>query len=262
MVIPLNKTTKNGRPYNRRPQVEKLLKELEVLVPDQLVKRLTCAQQAVPSEVLVYYLRHTELALAAKHLEPIFTVFYSRLEAALRKTCPDGRIAHAAFIRDEITGRVLEMIATDRNTPIDQMYYWEINFNHALANLRKDVLRELGPARKTDPLINAEPLTQNDSDGDEIRPEVDIAAADFFNSSPSILDDQYFRMHLMDAISNLPEDERRAVGLLLQGMQIDSQNPEVMTIAKALECTEKTVRNRLQRAYKTLRVVLQKEHLL
>ena len=125
--------------------------------------------------------------------------------------------------------------------------------------MRKDVLNKLGPARETDPLINAEPLTHEGEGGHEINSEVDIAAADFINPNPSKLDDSAFRLRLMDAINGLPEDEKRAVGLFLQGMQTESQDPEVMTIAKALECTDRTVRNRLNRAHEKLRVVLQSE---
>jgi len=44
-------------------------------------------------------------------------------------------------------------------------------------------------------------------------------------------------------------------------MPIESQDPEVETIAKVLECTERTVRNRLNRAIEKLRVVLQAEEL-
>lgn len=262
MVIPLKKTTKEGEPYHRRAEVEQVLNELDGLAPDQLVNQLTCTQQAVPFEVLIYFLRHTELALTARHLEPIFITFYSRLEAALRKTVSDAWLDHAIAVREEIAERVVVMIAKDRDSQEDSMYYWETNFNGALANLRTDVLRKLGPARKTDPLINAEPLTHEGEDGHEISPEVDIAAADFINPNPSKLDDLTFRLRLMDAINELPEDERRAVGLSLQGMQIESQDPEVMTIAKALACSDRTVRNRLKRAYEKLRLMLQAEDII
>jgi len=259
MVIPLKKTTQKGEPYLRRAEIEHVLNELAGLPANQLVDRLKCSQKIIPFEVFIYYLRHPELALGAEHLNPIFTVFYDRLEAALRKTVSDSQFDNAAAIREEIAERVVEMIAEDRNSQDEKMYYWETNFNHALANFRKDVLRSIGPARESDPLINAEPLTYEDEHGHEIKPEVDIAAADFINPNPSKLDDSAFRSRLMDTINMLPTNERRAVGLLLQGMQIESQDPKVMTISKALDCTERTVRNRLGRAYEKLRIALQVE---
>ncbi|HCT2470270.1 DNA-damage-inducible protein D [Klebsiella pneumoniae] len=259
MVIPIKKTTKEGEPYRRRAEIERVLNELDCLMPDQLVDRLTSTHNTIPFEIFIYYLRHSEIGLAAKHLEPIFTTFYSRLEAALRMAVSDAWLDHAVAIREEITERVVEMIAKDRNSQGDKMYYWETNFNHALDSMITDVLRKLGPARETDPLINSEPLERKCEGRHEVSPEVDIAASDFINPNPSKLDDAAFRLCLAAAINGLPEDERRAVGLLLQGMQIESQDPDVMTIAKALECTDRTVRNRLSRAYKKLRLVLQEE---
>lgn len=259
MVIPLKKTTKEGEPYTRRAEIEQVLNELDGLAPDQLVDRLRCTQHVVPFEVLIYYLGHSEIGLTEQYLNPIFIAFYSRLEAALRKTVSEAWFDHAIAIREEIAERVVEMIAKARASQDDKMYYWEINFNDALAKIRIDVLRKQGPARETDPLINSVPLTHEGDDGHEISPEVDIAAADFVNPNPSKLDNETFRLRLMDAINALPEDERRAVGLLLQGMQIESLDPEVMTIAKALACTDRTVRNRLKRAYEKLRTVLQED---
>jgi len=66
-------------------------------------------------------------------------------------------------------------------------------------------------------------------------------------------------LELDAAIDALPDDQRRVVGLLRQGFQIDSKDPNIMTIAKLLQCDERTVRNRRDRAYKTLKSVLQEE---
>ncbi|HBX38613.1 MAG TPA: hypothetical protein DEG76_15585 [Pseudohongiella sp.] len=261
MVLPLKKTTQDAEPYQRRAEIEQVLSSLDGLAPDQLVERLTCTHQAVPFEVLIYFLRHTELELGSKHLEPIFRTFYGRLEAALRKSVSDTWIDYAATIREELAERIVEMIAKDRDSDEEKMYYWEVNFNHALSNLCTDVLRKHGPARETDPLINARPLTEESDSGEEVSHEVDIAAAEFINPNPSKIDEVAFRLRLMHAINELPVDERRAVGLWLQGMPIESQDPEAETIAQALECRERTVSNRLKRAFEKLRIVMQAEEL-
>lgn len=261
MVIPLKKTTREGEPYHRRAEIEQALSALDNLAPGQLVERLTCTQHAVPFEVLIYFLRHTELELGPKYLEPIFCTFYGRLEAVLQKVVSGAWIDHAASIREELSEQIIEMIAKDRGSQEEKMYYWEVNFNDALSKLRTDVLRKHGPARKTDPLNNARPLTEESDNGEEVSHEVDIAAAEFINPNSSIIDDVAFRSRLVDAINELPEDERRAFGLRWQGMPIESQDPEVETIAKVLECTERTVRNRLNRAIEKLRAVLQAEEL-
>ena len=174
MIIPLKKTTKEGEPYCRRTEIERVLNELDGLTPAQLVDSLTYLEQSVPFEIFIYYLRHSEIGLTAKYLEPIFTTFYSRLESALKRTVSDAWLDQAVIIREEILGQLFEMIAKDRNSQEDNMYYWEINFNHALANLRKDVLKKFGPARESDPLINYVSLTHESEDGYEISPEVEI----------------------------------------------------------------------------------------
>ncbi|WP_145033336.1 MULTISPECIES: RNA polymerase sigma factor [Pantoea] len=259
MIIPLKKCTRQGEPYQRRTDIEDILCELDTLAVDQLVARLTCGNTPVPLEILFYYLRHSEIRLAQQHLQPVFTTFYDRVDSALRSALSPIHFAQTDSICDEITGQLLEMIAQERNSHEDNMYYWEVNFNHALSSLRKDVLKRIGPARKTDPLINYQPLMKEDEEGTDFHPKVEDAAERFFNPTPSLLDDEAFRLCLMEAINTLPEDEKRVVGLFLQGMQIESLNPEVMTIAKALACTDRTVRNRLSRAHELLRTQLQNE---
>ena len=54
--------------------------------------------------------------------------------------------------------------------------------------------------------------------------------------------------------------KKQVVGLLLQGFQIDSKDKNVMTIARVLQCDERTVRNRRDRACKALKAILQKEN--
>ena len=183
MVIPLKKTTREGEPYHRRAEIEQALSALDDLAPGQLVERLTCTQHAVPFEVLIYFLRHTELELGPKYLEPIFCTFYGRLEVVLQKVVSGAWIDHAASIREELSEQIIEMIAKDRGSQEEKMYYWEVNFNDALSKLRTDVLRKHGPARKTDPLNNARPLTEESDNGEEVSHEVDIAAAEFINPS-------------------------------------------------------------------------------
>ena len=256
MVIPLKKNTQKGEQYHRRATTEQMLGELDGLAPEQLVARLVCHQQPVPFEILIYYLRHAELGLDDKYLEPIFTAFYARLQSALRKTISDHQYGSASAVRSEITEHIMEKIAKDRGSQDDAMYYWEVNFNHALASLRRDTLRK----QDSDLLANAKPLTHGDEC--DVSDEVEIAAADFLNPTPSILDNLAFRLCLEGAINGLPDDEGRAVGLFLQGMQIESQDPEVMTISKELGCTERTVRNRIRRAHERLRIVLQSEEIL
>ncbi|NOZ51690.1 MAG: sigma-70 family RNA polymerase sigma factor [Gammaproteobacteria bacterium] len=262
MVISLGKVTRDGKPYQRRRETECLLENLDLLEPDQLVDMCLNPDEIVPFEVLIYYLRHKELALEKRHVEALFKSFYTRIETSLNQSIPDSRVDRARDIREEIVVRIMEKIASDRNTQQDKMYYWEVNFNHAFESFRKDILKQLGPTYKSDPLRNATALSQSAEEGLDVSPEVEAAAAEFFNPNQSKLDDPAFRLRLLAAINDLPDDEKRAVGLILQGIQIESKDPDVMTISKALKCRERTVRNRLSRAYSKLKDALQVEELL
>lgn len=104
------------------------------------------------------------------------------------------------------------------------------------------------------------PLGGNGENGMEISPEVEVAAADFLSGDPSKLDDPTFRLELTAAIDSLPDDQKQVIWLLLQGFQVDSKDKNVMTIASILQCDERTVRNRRDRAHKALKTILQEEN--
>jgi DNA-directed RNA polymerase specialized sigma24 family protein len=137
--------------------------------------------------------------------------------------------------------------------------YYEVNFNHALQALRFSVLRKFGPASKKDPLANPTSLTKSTENGIEVIPGLEEAAEEFFNPGSLAFNNGDFRFWLTDAIKRLPDKEQRAIGLRLQGMQVESKDPDVPTISKALGCTDRTVRNLLKRAYTELQAMLPTE---
>lgn len=177
-----------------------------------------------------------------------------RVEASLRSTINDARMSGAKNIRDEIMGRLAERIAEDCMKQLHWLDFYEIRFDKALIAFRVSVLREIGPST-----IETVPLTSDESDSSELAPEVEDAVTDFLDGTLSKLDDSVFRSALMIAIDELPVDQKQVIGLLLQDVPIDSKDPDTMTIARILGCTEKTVRNRRDRAFKTLKVALQEE---
>jgi DNA-directed RNA polymerase specialized sigma24 family protein len=73
------------------------------------------------------------------------------------------------------------------------------------------------------------------------------------------IEDSDYRSYLLTAIDSLPDDQRRVVTMLLQDIPIDSKDETTITIVKTLGCSEKTVRNRRDRAYDALRKALDKE---
>lgn len=260
MATPLKKISiKEGKPYQRRLEIEQLIDELEDLPETKLTQRCRDNDSPVPLEVLLYFLRKKIGSLSRYHFEVVFTVFFSRLEASLKRKIPDWMYDSSEGIRQEILGSFAEMIAKDRNGEEGRLDFYEVNFNSCFANLRTDVLRRIGPAKKTDPLENASPLTGMDDDIVEILPDVEKRIIEDFELGLSKLDDLSFRFKLHAAINDLPDDEREAIGLLLLGMPIEAKDPSVCTISRTLQCAVKTVNNRLNRAYRKLQAILAAE---
>lgn len=79
------------------------------------------------------------------------------------------------------------------------------------------------------------------------------------SGDPQKIDDPAFRSVLFAAIDRLPQDQKQVIGLLLKGIPIDTKEKDVMTIARILQCDERTVRNRRDRACKALKVILEEE---
>lgn len=260
MAIPLRKKSLiDEEPYQRRVKNEQLIDLLENLSAEELIQRCIDNEDPIPSEVMLYFLRNVTKLLDYQTFKVLFTALFSRLEATLKRTIPDWVFGNAHQIREEILERFAELIAEDRNGEHLKLDYYEVNFNSAFATLRKDVLRKIGPANQTDPLEKAISLTGMENDSVEILPDVENRIIQDFELGQSKLDDPSFRFSLHEAINKLPNDEREALGLLLIGMPIEAKDPNACSISNTLQCSIKTVSNRLNRAYARLRHMLVEE---
>lgn len=164
-------------------------------------------------------------------------------------------MAGARGIREEIMERFAERIAKDCRGRPGLLDFYEIRFDKAFSAFRTSVLRQIGPSA-----VDTVPLVTEKDDCLEVSAEVEAAAAEFLDGDPEKLDDPGFRLELTAAIDCLPDDQKEVIGLLLQGFQIDSKDKDVMTIARILQCDERTVRNRRDRACKALKAILQEEN--
>jgi len=163
-------------------------------------------------------------------------------------------MADAESIRGEIVSRFIDRFARDCRENGLWLDFYEAQFKRALAAFSTTVLRSIGPStNKTTPLMG----DGEHSDENELAPEVQKAAAEFFAEGPSFFDDPTFRSALGPAINTLPPDQKAVIGLWLQGIPIDAKDPNTSTIARLLKCDERTVRNRRDRAFKALRKILE-----
>lgn len=258
MPEPLKSKDKHGLPFTRPPEIEVCLARLEAVDATARLQAFAITSRKssgyVSSEALTHFLRRAHATGAKDEFKQIFGLLMKRIGQSLFATVSDSRMAGAQGIREEIMGRFAERIAKDCNGRFAMLDFFEVRFDMAFDRFRKSVLRQIGPSS-----VLTEPLSTDGEAGQEISREVEEAAAECMGGDPQKIDDPAFRLELDAAIDELPDDQRRVVGLLRQGFQIDSKDPNIMTIAKMLQCDERTVRNRRDRAFRTLNSVLQED---
>lgn len=259
MITPLQKRKDDGKGvlYSRRPEVEEEIAALEPLSRDELIERCAVRSRRDPSyvrsETVLYFLRSTRGDNSSALFDRLFRILSARVLAALpRVDSADGRTSNAtnSDIRDAVYGRFVELLASDRQEYDDRLDFFESQFDSALAALRIAAQRKAWREEKRQTPIEFDPETQEPSQ------EVEQAYAEFKRKLDINFDDADFRSRLDAAIDTLPKEQIGVIQMLLLDFQIDSKDPAVMTIAKALGCDEKTVRNRRDRAVERLQAIL------
>lgn len=260
MSAALNRRDKDGNPYERPAEIEACIEKLDSLDAEGRVALFDGASkkhpQYVPTEAVLHFLRRAGVDGDMRQFEKIFRILLKRIDQWLYSAIPDRRMDGAGEIRDEIRSRFVVLLTKDCNKHIGLLDFYEIRFDKAMVALRTSVLRKIGPATRK---IKTVPLGSQDGQGPEISAEVEAAFEEFLNGDPQKIDDPAFRLLLFDAIDRLPLDQKQVIGLFLQGIPIDAKDKDVMTIARILDCDERTVRNRKTRACKALKAILEKE---
>lgn len=256
----LKRKDKDGKPYERPPEIETCIEELDALDAGARLARFESASkkhpQYVPTEAVLHFLRRAWVDGDKGQFERIFRILLKRIDQSLYSSISDTRMEGAAEIRDEIRSRFVVLLTRDCNTHPGLLDFYEVRFDKAMVALRTTVLRKIGPATRK---IKTIPLGSQDGEGPEISAAVEAALEDFLSGDPQKIDDPAFRLVLFAAIDRLPLDQKQVIGLFLQGIPIDAKDPDAMTIARMLKCDERTVRNRKTRACKALKAILEKE---
>ena len=256
-VTPLQKRRLTGEPYTRDPKIEALLAELSLLPRDALIERAAILRRAdprfVPTECLVYFVRASRHDNNEAWFERLYRVLTQRVLRSLPKAeSPDGKTESLTrgVVRDRVFGRFAELLSSDRVAYAEKLDYFEVRFDGALASLRRDAQEQAWRDE------NRSQALEYDEESGELSPEVEAAAGTHDPFSTSDFDDPAYRTRLDTAIDALPTEQSRIVHMLSQGFPIDSKDPDVMTIAKALGRSEKTVRTYRDKAFAALRAVM------
>jgi hypothetical protein len=150
-------------------------------------------------------------------------------------------------IRNSVFDRFSEMLLSDRISSGDRLDFFEIRFDLGLKRMRLDAQEQAWREENRTAVL----------DDDDISGQ--IAAAGFGSDLPddNIFSDPHFRDRLYEAIDALPPEQSRTMHLTLLGWPTESKDPEVMTIAKALGCSDRSVRTYRARATKAIVALFQ-----
>lgn len=251
----------DGALYRRRAEIETLIDQLEELPSDELVERMCIASPThphfLPSECVLYFVRKSKRDKSSRQFERMYKALIARVERAATVAgafhSTDGKrviTARAAKIIEAVVFKFEVKLTRDRNGYYDGLDYFEVNFADSVKMLR------LTARSKIDTEENrVQPLSYDDEE--VISPEVEQAAGSFEPFDSEKFDTPGYRSALNAAINELPQKEREVVLLILKEYPIDSNDHNATTIKSVLGCTEKTVRNRRDRALARLRSALE-----
>lgn len=257
IVTPLRKRRLSGELYERDPKIEALIAELAVLPRDELIARAEITKRSdagyIPSECLVYFIRASRRDNNEAWFERLYRILIGRVLRSLPKAeSSDDRTESLTrgVVRDKVFSRFVELLSADRADYVDKLDYFEVRFDGALASLRRDAQEKAWRDEN-----RSQPL-EHDEESGELSPEVEAAAGAHDPFAASDFDDPAYRSRLDAAIEALPTEQSRIIHMLRQGFPIDSKEPDVMTIAKALGRSEKTIRTYRDKAFATLRAAM------
>lgn len=261
IVEPLHKRKKDGTLYTRPVKIQVAIELAQKWTFEEFLEKAKVKKRSdpeyIPSEVLVYYIRLTKLDNYQTRFENLYTILLDRV----RNACPrpnihvgnmEVEIAKLAEIRDLITEYVIDLILLDRQTYCEKLDFLEVRFDRAIRYLRIDRFKRVG--KKEDHKISIE----YDETGD-IPIEVEEAFASFKEAYNSEEEKLTYRINLRQAIDGLPDKERKVIEMLLTDLPIESTDPTALSICKILNCSEKTVRNRRNRAHIKIKKALEME---
>lgn len=262
-VLPLRKKDNDGLTYARPAEIIATIVDLLRLTRDEFLKRVSADDlgEGIPSECLLYFVRRPPFAADKDVLFALFAGIRQRVLKAVpvpKKRTPtlSNRVAESSVdleIQEAVLDKFQEMLCRDRQEYLDRLDFFECRFNAAVARLRSTARRDV--FNEASHLAGLAP----DSETCESNPEVEKALSRISDSFDGPKTDFLYRSKIHSAINSLPLDERRVVELFLQDIPIDSQESDTMTMVRILGCSEKTVRNRRDRAFVKIARLLNEE---
>jgi Sigma-70, region 4 len=259
LITPLKKCNAHGELYLRRPEIEKKIGILALLSYDEIISQGSIQQESdleyIPSECLLYFIRDWRKSKPSSYYKKLYELLLARVSSYVRNAENGQTILIKNAILEKVSEGFISLLIDDPKDCLYRLDYYELNFNHALKNLRLSAWRQIGRDK------NASTTTLYEKETGELKAEVEHAAGsyDLFNSSN--LSSKDYRIDLDEAINTLEPIERQIIIMYyIDGFSIDSQDPNEITIAKVIGKYEKTVRTYRDKALKKLRIALNGEN--
>lgn len=253
-IAPLRKTKIKGALYTRPPEIEARLNELAALPREELLRRCEVKDRDdtayVPSECVLHFVRACREDDRSSYFERLYKVLAARIYQRLpRAESRDGKTQSFTLeaIRDSAFGRFAKLLAEDHDGYSEKLDYYEIRFDGAVASLRRDA-REKAWREE-----NRSAALEIDHESGEFSGDAERAGGSFNPFDPENLKLADYRLRLDAAIDALTPDHQRIVEMIRQEIPIDSQDPNILTISKALGKSEKTIRTHREQAYAAIR---------
>jgi DNA-binding NarL/FixJ family response regulator len=253
VIEPLRKRKLDGTLYTRPADVEGLLPTLAALPIGELVARCAITDRSdplyVPSECVLHFVRAWRSHDEDSDFARLYRLLLARVERLLPRVAdPDGKTESRAKVdvRDAVLHRFASLLVSDLQEYDDRLDFYEARFSGAVARLR---LSAQETAWQDERRFEGLELEQQPG---ELAPHVESAAGSVDPFDTTDADAQDFRLRVYAAIDTLPPEQRQVLHMLRQGFPIDSKDPSVMTIAKALNRSGRTIQTYRDRAFAAL----------
>ena len=254
MIVPLTKRKQDGTLYERFDNIEALLVQLAELSRNDLLGRAVIRKRTdplyIPTECLLYFVRMSRRDNSEAWFERLYKILQERVLRTLPRTDGGPVALTSERIRNAVFDRFVELLASDRRQADDKLDFYEVRFDMALKRLRLDAQEKAWAEENRSCPSDPDDAMLAASDQDE---------TNAYAIGHDIFSDPFFQKRVYAAIDTLSPEQSRTMHLLLLGWPIDSSDPEVMTIAKALGRTERSVRNYRDRALKALTALFNQE---
>lgn len=207
-----------------RPAVQA---EIDVLPPVHAPEFVAVAQRLQERESLVWAIRAMIRHGDAAGTETLQQVLIDQSQPLIHRIARSQSLPSPQDWEDVVQEATVRMWREVRNTSRSEEF-WEINFTHMIITACRDAAAALRRKRRLD-----RPFHQTEN-----------ADGDVWDEATTIADPEAMDVDLFvpEALGQLDGPIRLTMSMLVLGFKEHSQNPEEMTISRALNVSDRTVR--------------------